>query len=205
LPSNPRTLADHLVQRLQAIDRTRQKVESLLTSHAVGIREVETIYAGLFTNAVITMEGFLEELFLGLLSGQLNRRRSCPRTDFRQRTVAIRFVLHGKDYVQWLPYDQTKERAEIFFRKGRPFSELPGHLEDQLRKASLVRNALVHSSQFAQDQFQEKVVGSTPLAPRERRPVGFLRSNFRASPPQQRFDVYLNVLADSARFLAHKS
>lgn len=169
------------------------------------MREVETIYAGLFTNAVITMEGFLEDLFLGLLSGQLNRRRSCPRTNFRQRAVATQFVLHGQKYVQWLPYDQTKARADIFFRKGRPFSELPGDLEDQLKKTSLIRNALVHPSQFAQDQFQKQVIGSASLAPRERRPVGFLRSDFRTSPPQQRFDVYLNALADSARFLTRKS
>lgn len=205
MPSHPVTLANGLVARIQSIECTRQAVESLLASKLLRLRDVETLYAGLFANAVMTMEGFLEDLFLGLLSGGVSSRRTHPRSTFRRRSTAMEFVLQGDDYVEWLPFHRTLGRAKIFFRKGRPFTELPGHLQDNLRKASLIRNALVHSSRFARDQFADKVIGATPLAPRERGPVGFLRSVFRVTPVQRRFEIYVMAIADSARFLAQNS
>lgn len=205
MPRDPSTVADRLIDRLRSIERTRQRVEKLLRNRNVTQRDVETIYAGLFTNAVTSMEGFLEDLFTGLVSQSLRCRRARPLTTFRQGAVATRFILGSKPYVEWLPYSHTKDRATIFFRKGRPFSELPDNLVGDLKKASLIRNVLVHSSAFAREQFESKVIGSTPLAPRERRPVGFLRSNFRIAPDQQRFELYLTAFADAARFLAQES
>lgn len=193
---------DKLVLRLQGIERTRKRVESLLAANHIGIRDMDAIYAGLFTNAITGFEAFIEELFINLLVGNSRYSNSTPRAAFKAHEVARDVILGRDQYVEWLPYERTKDRAVIFFRGGRPFSMLPTLLEEKIRHSSIIRNALVHSSRHAKAKFEQKVISSISLAPKEQTPIGFLRSQFRISPVQRRFEVYTQAFIDSANFLA---
>lgn len=193
---------DKLVLRLQGIERTRKRVESLLDANQIGVRDMDAIYAGLFTNAITGFEAFIEELFINLLVGNYRYNNSKPRATFKTHRVVRNFILGKDQYVDWLPYGRTKERAKIFFRGGRPFSLLPDHLETKIKHSSLIRNALVHSGSYAKRMFEDKVINCTSLAPKEQTPIGFLRSQFRITPIQQRFEVYTQAFIDSAKFLA---
>lgn len=201
-PNNCAPLRDRLIVQLQAIERTRKKVEALLQSKDVCVRDMNAIYAGLFTNAIIVLESFIENLFVGLLAGSCNQPGCLPRAKFSTRPTAMAFVLGGKEYVEWLPYERTKKRADLFFKMGHPFSLLPTNLEEKIKKSTLIRNALVHTSRFAREQFEEKVMGDTPLAPRERTPIGFLRSQLRIDPVQHRFEIYTLAFSETARILS---
>lgn len=194
---------DKLVLRLQSIERTRKRVESLLAANHIGIRDMDAIYAGLFTNAITGFEAFIEELFINLLVGSSRYSNSTPRAAFKAHEVARDVILGRDQYVEWLPYERTKDRAVIFFRGGRPFSMLPPLLEEKIRHSSIIRNALVHSSRHAKAKFDQKVINNImSLAPKERTPIGFLRSQFRISPIQRRFEVYTQAFIDSAKFLS---
>ncbi|MBI3811051.1 MAG: hypothetical protein HY283_02430 [Nitrospirae bacterium] len=204
MPKNCVLLANTLARRFVTIERTRVKVETLLIRKEVSRRDIETIYSGLFTNAVTAFEAFLEELFFGLLLGNLRHRYARSRVPFQSRDVARDCVLNGRPFVDWLPYGKTKERARIYFCKGRPFTSMSDQLEQQIMKVSILRNAVVHSSGYARSQFESTVLGSTPLAPRERTPIGYLRSQARLHPPEYRFQMFLKELIDAAMFLCTK-
>lgn len=194
-------LVDKLVLRLEYIERTRRKVELLLAANQINGRDIDVIYAGLFTNAIIGFEAFIEDLFVRLLIGRVTLKSSIPRTLFKSSLVARSFIVGNRPYVDWLPYRCTKDRATIFFRGGRPFSELPEHLASKISHCSLIRNALVHSGRHARRKFDEVIANQSSLAPKERTPIGFLRSKFRITPIQHRFEIYTQALIDSASFL----
>ena len=78
---------------------------------------------------------------------------------------------------------------------GNPFVQLKNHDKEMLNKISSIRNSLAHSSVFSKELFNKKVVGNLTLPPRERTPVGFLRSNFRATPKTTQFEALITEMA----------
>ncbi len=123
------------------------------------------------------------------------------KVQFKSIRMAQNFVLAGKPYVDWLPYENTKKRADIFFRSGSPFMQMPDSLHGNLIKAHVIRNALVHSSGHSKSEFDNKVIGSIPLSPRDSTPIGFLRSQIRISPIEVRFETVTHGLLDAAKYL----
>jgi hypothetical protein len=187
-----------------SLNSTRVKVEELHANKLLTRRAVEHTYVGLFLSAYTAFEGFLEDLFVGLLvakSGQVfHRGKATPRVVIRSKKVAFQILLKpGKDYLDWLPYNYTIERANAFFRGGRPFTTLVDVHRDHLTKIVVLRNAIAHQSSFAQEQFTKKVIGSTKLPPRERTPARYLCGNFRNSPAQTRQEV---ILANTVQLAA---
>ena len=60
-------LAEALGRRFRQLDVTRRQVEKLLYSSLLSRRATEHRYEGLFLNAYRSFEGFIEDLFVGLL------------------------------------------------------------------------------------------------------------------------------------------
>lgn len=190
-------LANDFNSYIKALERTRQKSESLFNRGALSRREIEQFYGSLFMNAVIIFESFIENMFLGLLTNRFKIKTSkiVPRVRFKSEVVARDFVLSGKRYVDWLPYEEeTEKRSKIFFRNGMPFTILNSREKDNLRKIQCIRNALAHKSRYSIQQFEKHVIGSIPLTKRERSPGGFLKSQFRVSPMQTRYENLINEL-----------
>lgn len=196
------TLFEGLQRRLIRLDQTRRRVEKLHLSNQISSFDVEQIYSGLFIAAFVSFERYIEELFVGYLTGQvtLPRKHGKSKVGFSNTPIAIQVLLSGKKYLDWVPYQLTKDRAQVYFADGKPFSNLEVAEERTLDDLHRIRNALAHRSDHAQDVFSRLVIGSLPLGPREKFPARFLRSAFRANPYQTRFENYFfEILAISKK------
>jgi hypothetical protein len=114
--------------------------------------------------------------------------------------VAREVMLGGRAFVDWLPYHHTDKRASAFFRAGFPFANLEKADVKLLEKIILVRNAVAHQSRAARNKFEKEVIGTTPVLPIERTPAGYLRTVFRVSPAQTRYEE----IASTCAILANK-
>jgi hypothetical protein len=104
--------------------------------------------------------------------------------------------------VDWLPYDKTQDLAKIYFRGGRPFSELSAPQKEHLLKCHTIRNAIAHRSRYSLERFERHVIGNTPLPPQQRTPAGYLKGIFRLYPSQTRYENMVAQLLSIARQLA---
>jgi len=197
------TLANDFNSYIKSLERTRKKIESLFNQGDLSRREIEQIYGSLFLNAVIMFESLIEDMFLGLLTDKFKRKTSkiVPRAIFKSNIIVRDVVLSGKRYINWLPYEETEKRAKIFFRNGIPFTILKAAEKEILKKVHCMRNSLAHKSRYSLLQFERQVISSLPLIKREKTPLGFLRSQFRISPSQTRYENLINEIDSIARKL----
>jgi hypothetical protein len=116
--------------------------------------------------------------------------------------TALLEILHqGDKYLVWLPFGNTEARAKLYLKDGRPFSELTDGDKSMIKTITTIRNAIAHKSPHALAEFQRTVIGSLALLRFERSPAGFLRSQVRAGPAQNRFEVYAAELGRVASVL----
>lgn len=165
------------------------------------------MYEALYITSFTTFEFFIEELFIGLLveghGYESARADVIPRATIRSHAVARELVFGvGNEYANWIPYGKTEGRAELFFRGGRPFSDLNDGDKSQLKICSIIRNAIAHRSRLSMSLFEEKVIGSSPIPPRERHPGSYLRGLSSAVPIRTRFENSVGTLLRVARLLA---
>jgi hypothetical protein len=162
------------------------------------------MYEALFLSGFTAFEVFIEEVFLYLLVAPHRghtRSRAVPRLDIRSPMVAREVVIGpGRKYADWLPFERTLSRAQLFFRGGRPFSNVEKANQDVVDKAQLIRNAIAHHSRHSEAQFIGKVIAGIPLPPREKRPGGFLRG-LSGTPPTSRFENYAATLQAVAKIM----
>jgi hypothetical protein len=103
----------------------------------------------------------------------------------------MNILLQGRKYMDWLPFDRTIDRAKLYMKDGRPFSDLSPADKGMITRIAIIRNAIAHRSDYALIKFQEVIDIQHPL-PRERTPAGYLRS--LVTPTSNRFDVYAGEL-----------
>ena len=207
MPKKCSHLADKLALRFRSLESTRKKIERLARRGGLTQRAVLTMYEGLFLSAHVAAELFLEELFVGLLPKdkgvESSRNDVMPRVEITAHSIA-RDLITGpsRQYVDWVPFDKTISLAKLFFRGGRPFSDLAKPHQDILKKSHYIRNAIAHKSAHGMRQFNNHVVGTVPLPPGERLPAGYLRGLYRTKPAETRFTNLLSQLLLCARDLA---
>ena len=167
-----------MTRRLAATEQTRVRIEGLHHEARITRRDIERVYEALCMKAITTFETFLEELFHQVVLGQSNhpKRWVLPRADFRSRAALNKLVLGNNDYVDWLPYKRVEERAKVFLRSGRPFTEISDGQRTQVSDWHRLRNAIAHPGDPARTVFRTKVVGQRVLLNHEKTPAGFLRS-----------------------------
>ncbi len=212
MPQRPsRTLAEALARRYRALDLTRRNIERLFDNGHISLRAAEQMYEGLFLSAFTAFETFIEELFVGLLVTDAGLYCQAidvvPRLTVRSHAVAREMVIGaGRNYVDWLPYERTEERAELFFRGGRPFTALRGTAmaagRSVLQRGAVLRNAIAHKSRYSLTRFERDVIRGTPLTSVERKPAGFLRGIAAAVPAQTRYETYATAILTVARTIA---
>jgi hypothetical protein len=201
VPKPANTLSDAYAARLRTFERSRKKLERLLTKGQVNRHDVSLFYEGILLRTVTSFEGLMEELFVGLLAGGIIPGRNVhPRVTFNSHLVAREVMLGGRAFVDWLPYHHTDKRAAAFFRGGCPFSNLDKADTKLLEKVILIRNAVAHQSKAARNKFEDEVIAATPVLPIERTPAGYLRSVFRVAPAQTRYEE----IASTCAILANK-
>ena len=199
MPTSRADVAADLLNKFRRAERTREKVEGLYRRGELSRADVETVYEGLLLQSATHLENFLEDLFRRTVLGSLDfpPSRVVPRVAVGSNLVLTGLLLMGgKRYIDWLPYERTKELAGRFLRGGRPFSELTSTDEAALDRVARTRNAVAHKSPHALDVFERLVIGGAPLLPSERSPAGYLRSQFRISPPVTQLE---SMFGDMAR------
>ncbi len=199
-------LAEALGRRFRQLDVTRRRVEDLLYKSLLSRRATEHMYEGLFLNAYRSFEGFIEDLFVGLLvegAGYSSGRADIhPRLKVLSHQVAREVIIGPRGrYVDWLPYERTLGLATRYFRGGRPFTDLPQQLHQQLNRTVDLRNAIAHRSRQSQDRFQ-RILRSIRLPPQQRTVAGYLRDIYAQNPPQTRYEIMVAQLLSAARILA---
>ena len=212
MPQRPsRTLAESLARRYRSLELTRQRIEKLVGDGEISLRAAEHMYEGLFLSTFTAFETFVEELFVGLLvsnAGLYSETADVvPRFTIRSHIVARDLVIGaGRQYVDWLPSERTEERANVFFRGGRPFTLLRdptmANVLAVLGRGTIVRNAIAHKSRYSLHRFELNVIRGTALPPRERTPAGFLRGVGAGAPVETRYETYATGILTVARSLA---
>ena len=187
----PQLLAD-FHRRLTELEHTRSRMESLYASGNVAKRDVLIIYEALFIRAVSGFEHFCEELFFAIVSRRIQYSRSRVSIRIKCKSEVMReIILQGDKYLDGLPYERTERRAELYLAEGKPFTELTSADRSLLQTVVTIRHAIAHSGDHAKQKFHKQVIGSQKVGHGERTPAGFLRSQFRDSPVQNRFQVYV--------------
>ncbi len=197
MPSPATTLSSNFSGHLRYLEYTRNKMERLLTDGVIVTRDINQVYIGLYLEAITSLETLIEALFLGLLSGRFTVESQAvePLVSFKNRTAVRPILFRDRNYLDWLPYGSTEERAQQFFRDGVPFSCLGDRERQLIRTAIYLRNAIAHKSRHSLEMFEERVLGNQNLMPHERRPAGYLRSVFRTSPNQNRYENFIQGMA----------
>lgn len=187
-------------KKLISLEHTRKKQEGLFSEKLIAKRDIEEVYAAIFLNAITSFEALIEELFIGMLSRKIRSSNSSVkvRVNTKSPVIARELLLHGKKYIDWLPYEHTEKVAKIFFTGGRPFTFVTNDKSKHIEKCLAIRHALAHHSRHSVENFKKKVLGELPVMPIERNPKAFLRSQFSASPPttyyQQLVGELLNIM-----------
>lgn len=182
-----------LQKKLKRLEQIRNKQESLFVSNQIALRDVEEVYGALFLNTVASFEGFVEDLFMGLLAGKIGTTHSNinVRVKIQSYMVARDVFLRERKYFKWLPYENTIEAAKSFFTGGRPFSNVSQSEESLLDRCVTIRNAIAHQSRHAVNAYKQHVLAKLTLAPREKRPKAFLRAQFAGVPSINYYEHYI--------------
>jgi hypothetical protein len=181
-----RKLFASLLTQFGSLDATRRRVDGLVVSGNLSRRAAEQVYESLFLSSFTAFEVFIDELFLTLLVKQKDASRTgaIPRVTVRSFAVGRELIMGaGRNYVDWLPYDRTVERANLFFRGGRPFTNVSPGDRELVNKAQIIRNAIAHRSRYSEKRFERDIIGTTAVPLREYKPAAYLRGLVSGAPP----------------------
>lgn len=198
MPRTAIVISNRFRGHLRHLDMTRRKMEGLFAAQQIVARDLNQIYAGLYLDAVASFEKMIEDLFIGLATGRLtsNSVQIVLLVTFANAPSVRPVIFGGRNYVDWLPYNNTERRADVFFRKGIPFtSALDSNDKQRILTFGYIRNAIAHRSGHSERVFKSQVLGNQNLMSGERSPAGYLRSVFRFSPQQRRYEDLVNSMA----------
>lgn len=172
-------LAERLNRVATRLELRVVKAESLYRSSHLNAEDVEFVYGSAYVQFAAQLEAILEDLFMGLLTGSvvMPRAQAVSRVPFKSSVVAKDVVYGGRAYLDWLPYDRTRDRAKLFFRAGRPFSNVSSAAAESFNRVPVLRNALAHSSTSSFSKFSTRFVDGKQLPPSQRKPAGYLRGS----------------------------
>jgi hypothetical protein len=193
--SNPLVAKFH--RKLRWNEKTRESIEAQFDCGNILKRDIETVYEGLFLRTVVAFEDLVENTFFDILEGNSPNPDWWARIEGDKRALR-ECVLEGKDYLDWLPFKRTLDRAKTYLEDGEPFSLFDDGDRSKLSQIITVRNAIAHAGNNAREKFRNKVIGGTNLRRTEKSPAGFLRSIARTSPDTTRFQIYAQSLGSIA-------
>ena len=181
MPTKANKLLENFKETVRLREITRNKMEIIFTDRSINESDILIIYNGLFLSLFTDFEKVLEDLFWGLIKGSIyiESLRNSPNPIRKVKISPQReiesIVLSGKNYLDWLPYDNTIKRANIFFNNGLPFTKLTSDEKNNLKSYHTIRNAIAHKSPKAESDFKRLIMNSR-LLPSQRTPAGYLRS-----------------------------
>jgi hypothetical protein len=188
------TVADDVAARARGLNDYMARLEKLHRQGQLSKTDLSRAQAGAFLAFHTYLERSLERLFLGVLMRRLTTTdtRVRPLVDIKSEAVARSVVNGGRNYVDWLPFEQhALKRAGAFLSTGRPFADLARSDYSRFDRLSILRNAIAHESSHAMRQFRKSFTDGKSLPPDQVVPGGYLRGQHR--PGQTRFE---NLMAE---------
>jgi hypothetical protein len=169
-------------------------MERLLAAGQLRQADVHRAYGGALLSFYVDLEACIEDVFMGILMGRLtvSATRVQSLVGIRSEVVARKIVRGDRRYVDWLPYQVTRDRAAAFFSRGEPFASFTEAQARPFENVRIVRNALAHGGEQATRRFRKTFTDGKALPPEQRRPAGYLRGQHAIG--QTRFE---NLLADA--------
>jgi hypothetical protein len=187
-------VADELAAHARGLNQYLGRIERLFGERRIPQADVHRAYAGALLSFYVDLERAIENIFMGLLMRRLevSRRAVRPLVVINSEVVARKVVRGERRYVDWLPYQLTRDRAEAFLASGEPFASVTDQQALPFERVRVVRNALAHGGEHAMRRFRTMFTDGVALPPEQRRPAGFLRGQHAVG--QTRFE---NLLAES--------
>lgn len=183
------------LNELGNIEQTRVRIENAVSPNGLRATDAERAYEALFLRSFTIFEFYLETLFYRSITGSIKYPKThlqC-RAGMLTRNAANIMVFKQEKYLTWMPYDNTRARAEIWFVGGRPFTLLSDPQRQFLTQATAIRNAIAHSSSHSRSEFLKKVVGNSSVPARDKAPARWLRRKTRIGHSDTYFQVYLSL------------
>lgn len=157
----------------------------------------DSIIELVFLRAFLAWETFLEESFILYLLGHKPPKGRVPhRFTFppNRKSAETWVIPEHRQYATW-DAESVINRAQRFFRDGRPFTNALRPSQNLLDESKTIRNAMAHESRTAHDKFENLVrikLGTLPL----NLSVGsFLGTTIPgSSPPQTFLEFYLDKI-----------
>ena len=190
-------LASKFSGHLRNLEYTRAKMERLFAGGEIVSRDINQVYVGLYLEVITSFEGFIEKLFVGLLTGTytVSTQPVVPLVAFRNRRAVEPIMLQQRRYLDWLPYENTVRRAKQFFRNGVPFSSMAEKDKELIQQCMYIRHAIVHKSNYSFKRFNDHVLGNQNLMSWERKPAGYLRSVLQTGPNKSRYEYFAQEIS----------
>jgi hypothetical protein len=166
------------------------------------VHHKEIVTELVFLRAFLTWEAFLEESFTLYLLGKRPPRGNpphryvCPQT----RKVAEQLIVpEGWEYVDWTAVSKVVDRAERFFRDGKPYSSVLRAQQYGFDEMKTIRNAIVHSSSHSWEKFKSLARSKLGTYSHNLTIGGFLTMTVPgSSPPESFFESYLSRIRFAA-------
>lgn len=124
-------------------------------------------------------ESFLEELFYLCMLSSHTDASVAPVLPVSSRAEADLLIYSGgkrrENYLTWLPFDATVDRADAYLDRGAPFTWLRYRQVEMsaIKELTVVRNAVAHPSAYASRLLEQLVTAKGYLGSR---PADYLRS-----------------------------
>lgn len=204
MPKNSKTLHKEFLKKLKALNDTRIKFENAFSNSIIQDVDIRQAYAGLYLDLFTEFENLIEELFLGILKGDVKPNNSLVRSKIKIKPISeLENIMHGTKanrYFDWLPYsDATLPRAKIYLNDGKPFSFLTEIQKNKIAEYHTIRNAIAHKSKKAMNGFNS-LIASLTLLPVEKTPQGYLRN----IPNPATGKTQLEIMSDELEAITYK-
>lgn len=155
-----------------------------------------------FLRAFLAWEVFIEESFILYMLGQSPPRGRPPQRHAYppKHSSAIEWVKEGRRYAAWTVASEVSQRAERFFRDGRPFASVLRGNQTVLEESRTIRNAIAHKSMTAHQTFETLARTKIGILPPTFSVGSFLGTNVPGTvPPVSFLESYIGKIDLAAR------
>jgi len=192
MPKSSKTLYREFSKKANEINTVRQSFEKANASKSISDIDIIQAYAGLYFDLFTEFERTIEALFLGLLNNDIKHNNTLVKRKLRISPKSeIENVLIGakpQQYLDWIPYYRTTDRAAIYFLNKKPFDSLTPADIKNIDTYANIRHAIAHKSKKSLKAFND-IIKSLTLLTHEKTPAGYLRSIPNPAVGQTQFEI----------------
>lgn len=111
-------------------------------------------------------------------------------------------IPEGRTFASWGVAHHVSNRAERFFRDGKPFAHVLRANQNLLDEVRVIRNAIAHKSMSARDKFEAIVRHKLGVVAPHTTVGSFLITNDpSAAAPTPFVETYINKIRSAARLI----